>query len=152
MASVMFMAVQVQPVEAQTLAAEQPQAGPLPSGVTVQATLTEQAYLSFRPNPVGVGQSLLVNFWVTPGLASNNRLLPQAFVITITKPDGTKDIVRWILSLLPVRNGLNMCLTWLEIGQSSLNFLERISLLDTTTMELNYDESSGATIVWLSLL
>ena len=57
MTSVMFMAVQIQPVEAvAALAAEQPRAGALPSGVTVQATMTPQAYLSFRPNPIGVGQ------------------------------------------------------------------------------------------------
>ena len=91
MASAMFMAMQVQPTQAQ-LATEQPASGPLPSGVTVEATLTTVTFLSFRPNPIGVGQTLLVNFWVTPGVASNNRLLPQAFVITITKPDETKDV------------------------------------------------------------
>ena len=29
--------------------------------------------------------------WLNPALASNHRFMPKAFVITITKPDGTKD-------------------------------------------------------------
>ena len=29
--------------------------------------------------------------WISPALASNDRLLSKAFVVTITKPDGTKD-------------------------------------------------------------
>ena len=91
MTSVMLIATPISPVQAQ-LAASQPVSGPLPSGVTVDATLTTVAFLSFRPNPIGKGQELLVNFWITPGLASNNRLIPQGLVITITKPDGTKDV------------------------------------------------------------
>ncbi len=91
MTSVMLIAMPIQPVNAQ-LASSQPVSGPLPAGVTVDATLTTVAFLSFEPNPIGKGQELLVNFWVTPGLASNNRLIPQGEVITITKPDGTKDV------------------------------------------------------------
>ncbi len=36
---------------------EQAQSGPLPSGVTVEATTDTKAYISFRPNPVGEGQN-----------------------------------------------------------------------------------------------
>ena len=92
MTSVMLMAMPVQPVQAQ-LAATQPVSGPLPTGVTVNVTASDtKAYLSFRPNPIGLGQSLLVNMWINPALASNNRYIPQGYVITITKPDGTKDV------------------------------------------------------------
>ena len=74
------------------LAASQPVSGPLPSGVTVNAALDTVAFLSFRPNPIGYGQALLVNLWITPGVASNNRLIPQGFIVTIVKPDGTKEV------------------------------------------------------------
>jgi outer membrane protein assembly factor BamB len=46
------------------------------------------AYLTYRPNPIGVGQSLLVAAWVTP-----RETLPgdtfKGFMFTFTKPDGT---------------------------------------------------------------
>ena len=60
------------------LAAQQPVSGPLPAGVTVDATIPTVASISFRPNPIGIGQTLIVNMWVTPGVSSNNRLFPQA--------------------------------------------------------------------------
>ncbi len=74
------------------LAATQPVSGALPAGTIVNDTLTTTAQLSFSPNPIGLGQALLVNMWINPSLASNNRLIPQGFIITITKPDGTKDV------------------------------------------------------------
>lgn len=48
------------------------------------------AYLSFRPNPVGVGQTILVNMWLNPG--SHPSRQPTGFQVTITKPDGTQDV------------------------------------------------------------
>ena len=87
-ASVMLMTFQ--PVNAQ-IATTQPVSGPLPSGVAVDFTSPTTTFLSFRPTLVGVGQSVLVNMWISPALASNNRLLPKAFYVTITKPDGDKD-------------------------------------------------------------
>ena len=91
MTSITTMTMQVKPAKAQ-LAATQPVSGPLPAGATVDTDLITRSFLSFRPNPIGVGQSLLVNMWLNPALASNNRYLPKAFVVTITKPDGTKDV------------------------------------------------------------
>ncbi len=73
------------------LASQQPVSGPLPGGVTVDATVETRAFLSFRPNPIGLGQSLLVNLWINPGVSSNDRLIPQGYIVTITKPDGTKN-------------------------------------------------------------
>ena len=88
----MMMLLSVQPAGAQ-LAANQPYYGPLKAGDTAQATITSIAFLSFRPNPVGVGEPVLVNFWITPGLASNDRYMPQGSCkITITDPDGTTDV------------------------------------------------------------
>ncbi len=90
-ASVTLTTIPFQQVGAQ-LASAQPVAGPLPGGVSVDFTATgTRAFLSFRPNPIGVGEILLVNVWLNPALASNNRYSPKAFVVTITKPDGSKD-------------------------------------------------------------
>ena len=44
------------------------------------------AYLGFRPNPVGVGQTVLVNMWVKPATHVGRRL--TGFHVTVTKPSG----------------------------------------------------------------
>jgi len=62
----------------------------LPSGVTSDVEFKVDPYLSFRPNPVGVGQSILVNMWTVPG-PSFTRYFTD-FKVTITKPDGTTDV------------------------------------------------------------
>lgn len=76
-------------VEAQQLA--QPISGPAPTGVTPSTTVNTKAFLSFRPNPIGVGQTFLVNLWTTPAPGAG-RYHPD-YKITITKPDGTKDVI-----------------------------------------------------------
>jgi hypothetical protein len=63
--------------------------GPLASGVNVNQT-TVSAHLSFRPNPIGIGQSLLVNIWTSPAPGAH-RFHPE-YKVTITKPDGTIDV------------------------------------------------------------
>jgi len=87
-ASVMLMAIPVQPVKAQ-LAEQQPVAGPLPPGVTPNITITTEAYMSFRPNPVGFNQIFLVNIWLHPPIHVRRQFI-QAFVVDITKPDGSQ--------------------------------------------------------------
>jgi len=47
------------------------------------------AYIGFRPNPIGIGESLLINIWITPP-PSNDRFLAK-FTIGYTRPDGTTD-------------------------------------------------------------
>ncbi len=59
----------------------------LPAGVTPDITVETDAHLSFRPNPIGVNQPLLMNFWVSPNLGGFQHL--NDYVITLTKPDGT---------------------------------------------------------------
>ena len=39
---------------------------PLPSGVTPDVSYNTIAHMSFRPNPIGLGQPLLVNVWLQP--------------------------------------------------------------------------------------
>ena len=79
------------PTQAQ-LAAQQPTAGSLPTGITPDITITTEPQLSFRPNPIGLGQSLLINVWLHPPI-NVQRQFVQAFMVTFTKPDGTKSTV-----------------------------------------------------------
>ena len=50
-----------------------------------------QGYVSVSPNPVGVGQFILVNIWMTVAPAAERQL--QHYMVTFTKPDGTIDKV-----------------------------------------------------------
>ena len=67
-------------------------AGPLPDGVTANITITTNAYLAVTPNPIGVGQSLLVNMWLHPPIHVARQFI-KAFEITIQKPDGTTETI-----------------------------------------------------------
>ena len=84
MTSVLLISI---PVQAQSLTQTTP--GPLPSGVTPSLTVETLPYLSFSPNPVGVGQTFLVNLWLQPPIVVARQHI-QAFLVTMTKPDGTK--------------------------------------------------------------
>jgi hypothetical protein len=79
------------PVQAQGV--DEPVSGPLPDGVTPEQTESTRAFLSFRPNPVGVDQVILVNLWVNPAL-HQSRYHPDYEVI-ITDPDGNEEQI-WI--------------------------------------------------------
>jgi hypothetical protein len=101
MASVTLMAMPFQSVQAQTPSElniphggspgrnvqGMPNLGPLPSGVTPQYTITQTAYMSITPNPVGVGQPVLVNVWTSPGMY--HTFYGQGYTVQIQKPDGT---------------------------------------------------------------
>ena len=89
LAAALLTTMQVQPVNGQTFL--QPVSGSPPTGVTPSLTVDIKAYLSFRPNPVGVDQPVLVNMWTTPSL--NWQRFHQGYIVTITKPDGTKDTI-----------------------------------------------------------
>ena len=79
------------PIGAQ-LATQQPVSGPLPAGVTVSVTATSASFLSIRPNPVGLGQTFLINVWVNPPPHAYRQYLD--YKLSITKPDGTtKDYI-----------------------------------------------------------
>jgi outer membrane protein assembly factor BamB len=47
------------------------------------------AYLSIRPNPCGVNQPLLINFWITPAMPQPG-IIAHGYTVEITNPDGTK--------------------------------------------------------------
>ncbi len=99
LASVILITAQIQPVNA----ADPPgvssfqQSIDVPAGVTVNATTDTKAILSYTPNPIGVGQTLLINAWINPSVHSNRGVLSGktgSFQITITKPDGTKEVLK----------------------------------------------------------
>ena len=83
-----------------------PQLGDLPAGVTPAYTFQTKAYLSFRPNPIGVGQSLLVNVWTTPG--TRHSFYMYGFKVTIQKPDGSTEVVG------PFNSYIADCTGWFE--------------------------------------
>ncbi len=63
----------------------------VPNGVTPSITIDTHSYMSLSPNPIGVGQSLLVNLWLEPPSQYNRYF--SGFTVDITKPDGTKDTI-----------------------------------------------------------
>jgi hypothetical protein len=96
MASIALMAI---PVKAQQYTNLQEGGGiPLPSGVTPDETYPVLARLAVRPNPIGVGQPLLVNVWAEPPIHISHYF--KDYTITITKPDGTK-----IVKVIPSYRG-----------------------------------------------
>ena len=100
MASVTLMAMPVQPVKAQTSTNMQDNGSvQLPSGVTADETYETIAHMSFRPNPIGLGQPLLVNIWLQPPLHVV-RYFGEAYLVTFTKPDGTTDTIGPLSSYL----------------------------------------------------
>jgi hypothetical protein len=63
----------------------------LPAGVTPDYTCKSYAYLSARPQVIGLGQTLLVNVWITPGVHVDNFI--TGYKVTITKPDNTTETI-----------------------------------------------------------
>ena len=61
--------------------------GAIPSGATADVVEETRAFLSFSPNPIGVGQALLVNVYMNPALHVSRYF--KDYKITLTKPDGT---------------------------------------------------------------
>ncbi len=97
MISVMLIAIPIQPAKAQVTSPPAgvtigpPQlpytGGQVPAGVTPSNTVPTISYLSFSPNPIGVNQQLLVNFWSQPAL--NVERAHTGYTVVITKPDGS---------------------------------------------------------------
>jgi hypothetical protein len=83
----------------------------LPTFAVVNTNVPTNCWLSLRPNPIGVGQELLINGWRSPtpyGYQTVNMTPPPGVSITdgvpfdfrlvITKPDGSK------LDLYPIKS------------------------------------------------
>jgi hypothetical protein len=65
---------------------------PLPSGVTPDFEVDTHAFLSFRPNPVGVDQEILVNFWLEPPI--HVVRYHSNYTVVVTDPEGTEVVVQ----------------------------------------------------------
>ncbi len=76
----------------QAVDTSRPFSGALPSGVTANYTVKTYAALSVRPDPVGVNQQILINYWVAPAPAAQRKYLD--LTLTITKPDGTTEVIK----------------------------------------------------------
>ena len=127
MTSAIMMAIPVQPVVAETTVtggtsggAGSAIPGPQPTGVPIEKVIDEEARMSFRPNPIGIGQPLLVNIWCTPSI--NNQQFFNNYTVYIQKPDGTIDTVG------PLNSYQGDCTSWFEyvvdqIGEWKLKFV-----------------------------
>ena len=89
-----MVAVPLQITNAQTTYTNMKDAGSilLPANVTPDVRVPTIACLSFRPNPVGVGQTMLVNLWTLPAIHAARYI--SDYTVTITKPDGTQEIIK----------------------------------------------------------
>lgn len=58
----------------------------VPSGQTADFTISDLAFLSVSPNPIGVGQTALVNLWIT--FPSGEGKYMNGYKVVITDPDG----------------------------------------------------------------
>ncbi len=91
LASIAILKTPIQPAQASP-SARQPVTGPLPSGAAVNVTVPTTAHLSFRPTTIGLDQTFLINFWTSPGIHVERKHFD--YTVTITKPDGTKDVIK----------------------------------------------------------
>ena len=62
-----------------------------PSGVTPNVTIATTAFMSVSPNPIGLGQSVLINLWLEPPIAYQRYF--SGYTVTITKPNNTTETI-----------------------------------------------------------
>ena len=76
-------------------------------------------YIAVSPNPTGVNQYILINFWITP--PPTNQRYFNGFTVTITKPDGTNDTLGPLNSYMA--DGTNWAqYTVTQVGNYSFQF------------------------------
>jgi len=68
-----------------------PWATSVPAGTTASFTTATESFMSVTPNPVGIGQTLLVNLWLEP--PTQYQRFFSGYTVTITKPDGGEETV-----------------------------------------------------------
>ena len=105
----------------------------IPTGVTPNRMVNTIAHISFRPDPVGIGQPLLINMWMQFETFDRHKKYVDSFKLTITDPDGKSEV--YIMDSYPCRcNNVerNYTKQIRELDTCCLNFLETISLQDDT--------------------
>ncbi len=66
----------------------------IPAGLTANITVDTIAHISYRPNPVGVGQPLLINMWMQFETFDRNKKYVDSFLLTVTDPDGQSQVFK----------------------------------------------------------
>jgi PQQ-like domain len=61
----------------------------LPSGVTADMIIGDIVVVAVRPHTLGIGQPVLINFWLEPPVALSRYI--TGFELALTKPDGSKE-------------------------------------------------------------
>ncbi len=80
------------PVQAQTYTNMQEGGSiPLPPNVTPDSTLETLSHLSFNPDPVGAGQTVTINMWLSPPTHASRYF--SNFTLVITAQDGTQQVM-----------------------------------------------------------
>lgn len=95
---------------------------PLPaSAVTYDYTGQTFCYLAVRPNPCGVNQTLLINFWITPPMPQPG-IIAHGYKVVITHPDGHNETLGPFNS---IQADTSMWCEWTpkEIGEYKLQCL-----------------------------
>jgi hypothetical protein len=85
----------------------------IPAGVTPNRSVETIAHLSFRPDPVGIGQPLLINMWMQFETFHRHRKYHDSFKLTITDPDGETEV--FIMDSYPADATM-----WKEIAPNKL--------------------------------
>ncbi len=62
-----------------------------PSGITPNVTIATTAFISVSPNPLGQGQSALINLWLEPPVQYNRYF--SGYTITVTKPNNATETI-----------------------------------------------------------
>ena len=103
--------------------------GPLPAGVTPSFTVTTTSYLGFSPNPIGIGQLLLVNIWQEP--ATNVNRAHTGYIVKMTKPDGT------VLTIGPITSYDGDTSAWFNYIPDQVAHGKFNSFIQATTIHLD---------------
>jgi hypothetical protein len=62
-----------------------------PTGVTPNVTIATTAFISVSPNPIGQGQTVLINLWLEPPVQYNRFF--SGYTITVTKPNNATETI-----------------------------------------------------------
>jgi hypothetical protein len=101
------------------LAAIQPTVD-IPTGVTPNRMVNTIAHISFRPDPVGIGQPLLINMWMQFETFDRHRKYIDSFKLTITDPDEKSEV--YIMDSYPADATMWKEITPNKLGNWTLKF------------------------------
>jgi len=62
-----------------------------PTGAAVNTTIATTAFISVSPNPIGLGQDVLINLWLEPPIAYQRYF--SGYTVTVTKPNNTTETI-----------------------------------------------------------